>query len=162
MVYHIPMVKKFLFICLLACVVTASPAGTEDEVYEEIIVYYHPNAILVASYMGDEVLVKKILASGVDKNHKSASGGTALHMAILQKNMIIIKILLDYGFDPNIKDSKDGYTALHLAVGANNIEAARLLLQFRADKNIRSHAGQTPLEKARKEEKLELVRLLMR
>jgi len=154
------MAKKYCFFFLFVLVITVFAVAQEDGEDEEVS--YPPNAILVASYMGRVDLVKDILAAGVDKNFRSSSGATALHMAMLQRNPALIKLLLDYGFDPNAKDTKDGYTPLHMAVGSNNAEAVKLLLQYRADKNIKNLAGQTPLEKARKEEKTELVRLLYR
>jgi len=69
---------------------------------------------------------------------------------------------LDYGFDPRARVAKDGFTPLHNAVAANNIGAARLLLQYGANKNIRALNGQTPIDKARREEKQELVMVLYR
>jgi len=155
------MIKKYCFFFLFVLVIMVFAVAQEDEEEEELVPY-PPNAILVAAYMGRVELVKDILAAGVDKDYRSASGSTALHMAMLQRNPALIKLLLDYGFDPNAKDTKDGYTPLHIAVGSNNAEAIRLLLQYRADKNIRSSSGLTPLEKARREEKTDLVRLLYR
>ena len=121
-----------------------------------------PHAILNASYCGDEAMVRKILASGADKNIRDDFGDTALHVAIFQSNLMIVKLLLDYGFDPNAKATKNGNTPLHNAVAANNIGAARLLLQYGANKNIRALNGQTPIDRARKEEKQEMVILLYR
>ena len=156
------MIRKHGFFFLLAFIIAVFAVAQENEEEEEEILPYPPNAILVASYMGNVELVKDILACGVDKDFRSASGGTALHMAVLQRNPALTKLLLDYGFDPNAKDTKDGYTPLHMAVASNNAEAIKLLLQYRADKNIKSRAGQTALDKARKEDKADLVRLLHR
>ena len=161
MVYIKLMLRKYWFFFLFTFFVPVFTAANNAEEDREKKTF-PPNAILVASYMGNVDLVAEILAAGVDKNHRSDSGGSALHMAVLQRNINVLKLLLEYGFDPNVKDTKDGYTPLHVAVAANNIEAARLLLQYKADKNIRNLAGQTPLDKARREEKLELVRLLIR
>jgi len=47
-------------------------------------------------------------------------------------------------------------------VASDNLGAARLLLQYQANKNIRNFEGLTPLEKARKEEKDEMAKLLYR
>ena len=123
---------------------------------------YPPNAILNASYMGDEEVVRDILAAGIDKNIRDDFGDTALHVAIFQKNVTIVKLLLDYGFDPNAIAASNGNTPLHNAVAANNLAAARLLIQYGANKNIKALNGQTPLDMARKEEKTDMVRLLYR
>ena len=155
------MIRKFWFFFLFALVIAMFAVAQEDEDDDDALPY-PPNALLVAAYMGDVGLVQEILAAGVDTDYRSASGGTALHMAILQNNIEVVKLLLDYGFSPNAKDSKDGYTCLHMAVAANNPEAVRLLLQYKVDKNIKCFAGLTALEKARKEDKADLVRLLYR
>ena len=123
---------------------------------------FPPQAIFVASYRGDEEMVRQILATGPDKNVRDDFGDTALHVAMFQKNIAVVKLLLDYGFDPNAKATENGYTPLHNAVAANNVEAARLLLQYGANKNIKGLDGLTPLDKARKEEKRALVLLLYR
>ena len=129
---------------------------------EEAEKTFPPQAILVAAYRGDAELVREILATRPDKDVRDGFGDTALHVAIFQKNLLVVKLLLDYGFDPNAKTIRNGYTPLHNAVAANNVEAARLLLQYKADKGIKSLDGLTPFEKARKEEKRALVLLLYR
>jgi len=121
---------------------------------------YPPQAILVATYMGNATLVRNILATNPDKNIRDDFGDTALHLAMFQSNLNVVKLLLDYGFDPNAKIEHNGYTPLHNAVAANNVAAARLLLQYGANKNIRDCDGLTPLDKARKEGKQELASLL--
>ena len=123
------MIRKYCLFFLLAFMIAAFAVAQENEEDEQEIVPYPPNAILVASYMGNVELVKDILACGVDKNFRSASGGTALHMAVLQRNPAVTKLLLDYGFNPNVKDTKDGYTPLHMAVASNNSDAVKLLLK---------------------------------
>ena len=123
---------------------------------------FPPQAILIASYRGDDELVREILAAGADKDTRDSTGATALHIAMLQSNPIVIKLLLDYGFDPNAVAARNGNTPLHNAVAANNEAAVRLLLQYGANKNIKNLDGLTPLDKARKEEKQRLVLLLYR
>ena len=123
---------------------------------------FPPEAIFVAAYRGDAEILREILATKPDKNVRDAFGDTALHVAIFQKDVSVVKLLLDYGFDPNAKTVRNGYTPLHNAVAANNIEAARLLLRYGANKNIKALDGLTPIDKARKEEKQAFVMLLYR
>jgi len=123
---------------------------------------YPPHAIIVAAYRGDHNMVKELLDIGVDKDVRDALGATALHAAMFQKDLITVKLLIDYGFDLNVRATKNGNTPLHFAVASNNLGAARLLLQHNANKNIRNLEGLTPLEKARREEKDEMIRLLYR
>ena len=121
---------------------------------------FPPNAIINASYKGDEKTVREILDSGVDKDVRDALGATALHQAVFQKNITVVKLLLDYGFDPNAVAERNGYTPLHNAVAANNPAAAKLLLDYGASKRIKSNQGYTPLELARKGEKRDMINIL--
>ena len=123
---------------------------------------FPPQAIIIASYRGDDAMVRELLAAGVDKDVRDALGATALHAAMFQPNLRVVKLLLDNGFDPNVRATKNGNTPLHFAVASNNLGAARLLLQYYANKNIRNLDGLTPLDKARREEKDEMIKLLYR
>ena len=149
------MYKRYIFLSLALFAFCVLPG-----IAQETGGSFPPRAILAASYRGDEATVRQILAAGVDKNVRDDFGDTALHVAILQPNINIVKILLENGFDPNAKTIRNGYTPLHNAVAVNNVEAARLLLQYGANKNIRALNGLTPLDLARKDEKRQLVLLL--
>lgn len=107
-------------------------------------------------------MVKKILATNPDPDVRNGFGATALHEAIWQSNLKVIELLLDYGFDVNAVVASNGYTPLHYAVWLNKPEAVRLLVQYKADKNIKDKQGLTPLEKARKEGKRDLILVLSR
>ena len=149
------MCKKTSFLVLIGLFAAVLTTAAQEEKYD-----FPPQAIINASYVGDEETVREILAAGTDKDVRNAFGDTALHVAVYQSKPIIVKLLLDYGFDPNAVATRNGNTPLHNAVAANNLAAAQLLLQYGANKNIRARDGQTPLDKARKEEKRELVLLL--
>jgi ankyrin repeat protein len=123
---------------------------------------YPPHAIINAAYKGDVEMVKKILATGPDPDVRDAFGGTALHNAVFQNNLEVIRLLLDYGFDINSTVPSNGYTPLHYCVWANNIPALKLLLAYRADKTIKARDGLTPLEKAVKDGKRECILALSR
>jgi len=121
---------------------------------------FPPCAIINASYRGDVKIVLEILAAGVDPDVRDAMGATALHEAMMQPNTTVVKLLLENGFDPNARATKNGYTPLHFAVAANNIAAARLLLQYGADKRIRCLKGNTPLDIAKQSDKGAFISLL--
>jgi len=164
------MLRKYGFIIILTLVFGVSflfsddaQVGTDVSQQETAAPQenaFPPQAILVAAYLGNETTVRQILATSPNKDIRDDYGDTALHLAMFQPNINVVKLLLDYGFDPNAKIAKNGYTPLFDAVAANNVAAARLLLQYGANKNIRARDGQTPLDKAKKEEKRELVLLL--
>ena len=151
------MAEKKLFSILLVFIFVASFGFAQESA-----LVFPPQAIIIASYRGDDIMVKAILAAGVDKDVRDALGATALHAAMYQTNVTVVKLLLDYGFDPNVRATKNGNTPLHYAVSSNNLEAARLLLKYSANKNIRNFDGLTPLDKARREEKTDMAKLLYR
>ena len=129
---------------------------------EENTPRFPPQAIIAAAYRGDEHMVREIIAAGTDKDVRDSLGATALHAAVYSKNLMVIKLLLDNGFDPNARDTIHGYTPLHYAVVSNNPDAAWLLVQYRADDTIKCAEGLTPIAKARMEEKRALVNVLSR
>ena len=147
----------FVLYCFIFAVSAVIPVKAQEESND-----FPPYAIINAAYKGDEETVRLLLRIGVDKNVRNSFGDTALHVAMFQKNLTVVRLLLDYGFDLNARVTKNGFTPLHNAVAANNIGAARLLLQYGANKNLRALNGQTPIDKARREEKQELIMLLYR
>ena len=121
---------------------------------------YSPTAIHEAAYNGKIDLVREILKTNPDRDARSSFGGTALHDSMFQKNVEIVRLLIGAGYDINAIGPANGYTPLHDAVWANNLGAATLLLQAGADKNIKGKDNLTPLDKAKKENKTELIKLL--
>jgi ankyrin repeat protein len=111
-----------------------------------------------AAYDGDINKVRELLQKGVKPDERDSFGGTALHAAMFQKNMEIVKLLLQHHFDINAQGTQNGYTPLHDAVWANNMEAIKLLLGEGAKTNLRGKDGLTPYGKAKKEGKTEIVK----
>jgi len=111
-----------------------------------------------AAYHGDINKVRELLQKGVKPDERDSFGGTALHAAMFQKNMQIVKLLLQNGFNINAQGTQNGYTPLHDAVWANNLEAAKLLLDEGAKTNLRGKDGLTPFGKAKNEGKTEIVK----
>ena len=56
--------------------------------------------------------------------------------AVRYSNIEIVKLLLENGADPNIKNN-DGYTALAAATFYNNPEIVKILLEYGADPFIK-------------------------
>ena len=103
-----------------------------------------------------EKLVREAPKAG---NLKGAGGTTPLMQAVLYGDAQSVRLLLDNGADPNIKNEV-GATALMWAVGEP--EKARLLLDHGADVNARSDDGRTPLLIAAGQRgSLEIVKLLL-
>ena len=148
--------RKLLFVFLGFMVLVSFMSAQEENTPARV---FPPQAIIIASYRGDDRMVREILATAPDKDVRDALGATALHAAMYQTNLVVIKLLLDDGFDPNARDT-NGCTPLHLAVTANNVGAARLLLQYGADESIKGLDGLTPLAKARRDEKRAMINVL--
>jgi ankyrin repeat protein len=110
-----------------------------------------------AAYSGDVSKVREILQKGVNPDDRDSFGGTALHAAMFQKNMEIVRLLIEFKFDVNAVGPKNGYTPLHDAVWAGNLEAIRLLLVNGAKTTIKGKDGLTPYAKAKKEGKTDIV-----
>ena len=147
--------KRFLLLPLVLIFAAPSVFSAEE------LLPFPPEAIFVATYLGQAELVREILAAGVDTDYRNGFGDTVLHVAMFQSNLMVVRLLLDYGFDPNATIPRSGSTPLHNAVSANNVHAARLLLQHGANRFIRDRNGRTALDIARLEEKRDLVFLLL-
>ena len=154
------MIQKFSSLFVLVFIF-AVPFAMPQEARETGKVF-PPQAVIIAAYRGDVEMLKQILATNPDKDVRDALGATALHAAMYQSNIQVVKLLLENGFDPNARDTNNNYTPLHYAVTANNLDYARLLLQYGANKSAKGLDKLTPLDKARKEEKKEMASLLYR
>lgn len=95
-----------------------------------------------AAFEGDFDLVKKILSTNVDPNSGDDTGLTPLHMAIQQKHVNVIHLLLDSGADINQPD-KNGNIPLWTAIHnwRQELDVILLLLEHGADPTIKNHHG---------------------
>jgi len=62
---------------------------------------------------------------------KVAAGSTGLHLAVRHPDAL--RLLLQHGADPNIRDEGDNASPLHFAAARRNLESVRLLLDAGAD-----------------------------
>lgn len=63
-------------------------------------------------------------------------GTTALHLAVKERNLDLVRELLELEVDPSPRMRKDGWTPLHTAANRRqNLEMIQLLVQYRADVN---------------------------
>uniref|UniRef100_A0A672JDB5 Protein phosphatase 1 regulatory subunit n=1 Tax=Salarias fasciatus TaxID=181472 RepID=A0A672JDB5_SALFA len=75
------------------------------------------------------------------------SGGTALHVAAAKGYVEVLKLLIQAGYDVNIKDY-DGWTPLHAAAHWGKEEACRILVEHLCDMDLINKMGQTPFDVA--------------
>lgn len=75
---------------------------------------------------------------------KPPNDNSALHYAIFNKNLDILKIFIDYGVNLNLQN-KNLQTALHFATEAENEPIVRLLCASGADPDVIDKDHQTPI-----------------
>ncbi|KAF4079945.1 hypothetical protein AMELA_G00184190 [Ameiurus melas] len=73
------------------------------------------------------------------------SGGTALHVAAAKGYTEVLKLLIQAGYDVNIKDY-DGWTPLHAAAHWGKDEACRILVENLCDMDVVNKVGQTAFD----------------
>lgn len=104
--------------------------------------YYDMNPLTISAKWGYTDITNILLIFGANINWVSAkTGSSALHLACSNDQYEVVKLLINYKADVNIKNV-DGMTPLHLA---RTVDVARMLLNAGADINAYSDFG-TPLE----------------
>lgn len=95
-------------------------------------------------------------------NTQNDDGNNALHLAVLNRNSEIVRIIAKTGIECNVRN-KDGYAPLHLAVLAGDEEIVVCLLKdAKADINVSDKSGATPLILAAKNSLSEMVDFLLK
>ncbi|XP_064359659.1 protein phosphatase 1 regulatory subunit 12C isoform X4 [Dromaius novaehollandiae] len=89
-----------------------------------------------------------------------ATGASALHVAAAKGYIEVMRLLLQAGHDPDVRD-KDGWTPLHAAAHWGVEEACRLLAEHLCDMAPRNNVGQRPCDLA-DEDTLPLLEELQR
>ncbi|KAJ9634266.1 hypothetical protein H2204_006343 [Knufia peltigerae] len=130
-------------------------------------------------------LTELLLIYGSDANGKSNRGETPLFVAIQAGRIDLVQLLLDHGADPNLPGPKHplwpatyhpkalqlmitrGATfkrcpgILELATSINNIESVTILIRAGVDVNAKKDGAYTPLCTAIRDNRTELVSLLL-
>ncbi len=84
----------------------------------------------------------------------------ALHLAVERSEIEIVKVLLENGAKPDIKDS-EGYTPLQIACSNGNIAIVEILLSCGANPDLPiEHIGSTTLHEAVSSGSLEVVEII--
>uniref|UniRef100_A0A6I8NUU1 Protein phosphatase 1 regulatory subunit n=1 Tax=Ornithorhynchus anatinus TaxID=9258 RepID=A0A6I8NUU1_ORNAN len=75
------------------------------------------------------------------------TGASALHVAAAKGYIEVMRLLLQAGYDPNVRD-RDGWTPLHAAAHWGVEEACRLLVEHAGDMDTLNNVGQRPCDLA--------------
>ena len=84
-----------------------------------------------------------------DINAQDSNGNTALILAVMRKQIELVKFLLKVGVNVN-KQNNNGNTALMFAASGNHSEIVNILLDHNADVNIINNSGHKALSYAQK------------
>ena len=124
---------------------------TFESFMEEIKAYPHMSddefSLMVAAFSGDINTLKEIIARNpyVNINFQTISGYTLLMFALQNKNVDVIKFLLEHGANPNLQNMY-GETALFYAVRTVCMpDKIEILLKNGADPNIKDICKHTAL-----------------
>jgi len=80
----------------------------------------------------DFAAMRELLAADPSLVHeRHASGSTPLHFLVAHPEAV--RLLLEAGVDPNVRDTGDNATPLHFAAGGGHLGSVRLLLDAGAD-----------------------------
>ena len=125
--------------------------------------------ILLQATINDEYeVIQALIDSGIDvdahkeKGIRSLNGRTPLIISVQQGNEKIVKMFLQAGANPNLKDEDSGTTPLISAVKRQYIYMTRLLLENGADVNIPDENGDTALKVAMKLRNKKIIDLLIK
>lgn len=99
--------------------------------------------------------IKYLLSQNVNINATSATGDTALHLAVREEDATVVRLLLNTGAKVNVRVAADA--PLHVAVRLGRPWLVRLLLDFGADPNMRDTRGGTALHGALRAEDTSFV-----
>ena len=113
------------------------------------------------SMTGNKLMAEILISAGADVNiHNPNDGLTPLHLATLQNKNELVVFLVKNMADINARDWKSGNTPLHFAAIQGHASTLKFLLYRGADLSLQNNDGQTALELAQKQNRIESVQAL--
>jgi uncharacterized protein len=103
----------------------------------------------LSAYFGHPAIVEFLLKNGADVKlaARNAQKVTALHAGASQGGAEIVKMLLEAGADPNVKQER-GFVPLHSVAANGNVAVVELLLKHGARADVKADDGKTPSDMA--------------
>jgi len=103
-------------------------------------------ALMLSAGSRGFLMTRDLLKRGVDVNIRNSEGETALFKAVSAGDSGTVKLLLDYGADPNVPETGFGVTPLMIAARDGRVRIVKLLLDHGADPTIKDTRGFTVLQ----------------
>lgn len=100
-----------------------------------------------AALVGDNTLIKLLLANGISIDAKDNKGLRPLHYAAWLGKDQPVQLLLHCGSCVN-EPASDGTTPLHMACEHGHIDAVEKLLVYKGDPSLQNNQSKTPLDLA--------------
>ena len=108
------------------------------------------SSLVAAAEAADEKEVQLLLAAGVDIDAVSASGATALQVAVKRNGAAMVELLVKAGADVELADADTSFPPLLVAAGSGYSEVISVLLEAGADWTRQTGGtGETALDWAR-------------
>ena len=101
--------------------------------------------MLDAIQEGDVEKVRALISHGADVNSFTTSSYAPIHVAAVNNQVSILRILLENRADVNLRDMLEGNTALHFATMKGHREITRLLLASGAELNAVNFSNRSAL-----------------
>ena len=122
-----------------------------------------PMQIAVAFENDDTSILQLLLDADIEYNKRTATGFLPIHAAANVGNANSVRLLLQHGCDPNLREESDGYTALMMAADdKDGWKVVQLLLDNeQLQLNAQDFHGNTALHWAVFKANVEVVRLLL-
>ncbi|XP_053596003.1 serine/threonine-protein kinase TNNI3K-like [Microplitis demolitor] len=148
-------------------------ADINTQLEDENLPLMLPTLLQIAIYNLDEELFDYLIEKNADINKSFETYGSPVYLAVSKSssNLNILRKLIEYGAEINLREFIYNWTPLHLACYYGKCEVAELLINYGADinmsnlyimKNPTVNIGITPLHIAIERDQIRMVELLCR
>jgi ankyrin repeat protein len=101
-------------------------------------------ALHAAAQRGNLAVIRLLLASGAEIDHRDIEGQTALHLAVRAGHLEVVRELLNHRASINAQ-TRTGYTPLHIAAARTRVDIMQELVTRSADLTLANTEGYTAL-----------------